>query len=372
MLRQTITSRLFWVFIAAGVTCSAAADRVKDLAGFAGVRSNQLIGFGLVVGLDNSGDQTSQAPFTVQALKNMLVQLGITVPPGVDPQLRNVAAVSVHADLPPFAKPGQNLDVTVSSVGNARSLRGGSLLLTPLKGVDGQIYALAQGNLVVGGLDATGSDGSQITINVPSVGRIPGGASVERRVATDFHERPTVVLNLHRPDFTTSARLAEQINATYGAGTAWAVDAVSVEVMAPEDPTQRISYLAALESLELQPGEAAAKVIVNSRTGTIVIGSHVRVSPAAVSHGSLVVTISEDLDVSQPAPFSTRGDTVVVPDSGIVVEQEPNRMFLFEPGISLDEIVRAVNEVGAAPGDLVAILEALKQAGSLQAELVVI
>ena len=348
------------------------AERVKDVAGFAGVRNNQLIGFGLVVGLDSTGDQTSQAPFTVQALKNMLLQLGVSVPPGIDPQLKNVAAVSVHADLPPFAKPGQNIDITVSSIANARSLRGGSLLVTPLKGLDGNVYAIAQGNLVVGGLGVSAEDGSRISVNVPSVGRIPNGATVERAVATDFASRPTLTLNLHTPDFTSAARLAGRINSEMGAGTAQPLDAVSVEVQAPADPGQRIAYMSMLENLEIDPGEGPARIIVNSRTGTVVIGSNVRVTPAAVSHGSLVVTISEDFDVSQPAPFNRGGETVVTPDSQINVEEGDGRMFLFEPGVSLNEIVTAVNEVGAAPGDLVAILEALKQAGSLRAELVVI
>lgn len=355
-----------------GLSSPAAAERVKDLAGVAGVRSNQLIGFGLVVGLDSTGDQTSQAPFTVQALKNMLVQLGITIPAGVDPQLRNVAAVSVHAELPAFSKPGQSIDVTVSSIGNAGSLRGGSLLITPLKGVDGQIYAIAQGNLVVGGLDVGGLDGSKITVNVPSVGRIPNGAMVERTVTSDFATKPTITLNLHAADFTTAARLADRINLAVGPGTANALDAMSVEVLAPQDASQRISYLSMIENLDIERGEAAAKVIVNSRTGTIVIGSHVEVSPAAVSHGSLVVTIKEALEVSQPEAFSRGGRTEVTTDSQIDVEEEGSRMFLFQPGVSLDEIVRAVNEVGAAPGDLVAILEALKQAGSLHAELLII
>ncbi|MEM7219896.1 MAG: flagellar basal body P-ring protein FlgI [Pseudomonadota bacterium] len=349
----------------------AAAERVKDLASFAGVRSNQLIGFGLVVGLDRTGDQTSQAPFTVQALKNMLVQLGIVIPADVDPQLRNVAAVSVHAELPAFAKPGQKIDITVSSIANARSLRGGSLLITPLKGVDGQVYAIAQGNLVVGGIDATGQDGSRITINVPSVGRVPNGAIVEKAVPSDFAQRATVTLNLNTPDFTSAARLAKRINSEIGPATATALDAMSVEVRAPTDPSQRISYLAVLENLEIAPGDAPAKVIVNSRTGTVVIGSNVRVSPAAVAHGSLIVTIKENIGVSQPAPFS-EGETTVVDNSTVSITEEEGRMFLFEPGVSLDEIVRAVNEVGAAPGDLVAILEALKQAGSLHAELLVI
>ncbi len=351
----------------------AAAERIKDLASVAGVRVNQLAGYGLVVGLDGTGDQTSQTPFTVQSIKNMLTQFGVTVPPGVNMQLKNVAAVTVHADLPPFAKPGQAIDVTVSSIGNAKSLRGGSLLMAPLKGADGNVYAVAQGNLIVGGFGASGIDGSSVTVNIPSAGRIPNGATVERAVPSDFHAREAIVLNLHQPDFTTSHRLASLINETMGEGTAQSMDAVSVSIRAPSDPGQRTSFLAYVENLEIEPGQVAAKVIINSRTGTVVIGSNVTVSPAAVSHGSLVVTISEQPLVSQPvAPFSDAGETVVVPSSTVEVTQEESSMFLFEPGTSLDEIVRTVNRVGAAPGDLVAILEALKQAGALRAELVVI
>lgn len=348
------------------------ADRIKDVASFAGVRTNQLIGVGLVVGLDSSGDQTSQAPFTVQALKNLLAQLGLVVPPGVSPQLRNVAAVSVHAELPPFAKPGQQIDVTVSSIGNARSLRGGSLLVTTLKGLDGQVYAIAQGNLVVGGFGVDANDGSSVSVNIPSAGRIPNGATVERSVPSDFGSRPNMMLNLHSGDFSTASRVAQRINTEMGAGSAWPVDAISVEVRAPQDPSQRVTYLSMIENLEFTPAEAPARVIINSRTGTVVIGANVRVSPAAVSHGSLVVTISEDFNVSQPGPFSPGGQTVVTPDSNIEISEDGGHMFLFDPDVSLDSIVRAVNEVGAAPGDLVAILEALKQSGSLHAELIVI
>jgi len=356
-----------------GVSQQAFAERVKDLASVAGVRNNQLVGYGLVVGIDGSGDQTSQTPFTIQSMKNMLQQFGITVPPGVNLQLKNVAAVSIHADLPPFAKPGQTIDVTVASVGNAKSLRGGSLLMAPLKGVDGNTYAIAQGNLIVGGFGASGADGSKVTVNVPSAGRIPNGASVERTVPSDFNLHDSIVLNLHVPDFTTSTRLSALINETIGAGTAQSLDAVSIRIRAPMDSTQRIAFLAHLESLEVTPGEAAAKVIINSRTGTVVIGSNVTVSPAAVSHGSLVVTISEQPFASQPnAPFSSAGQTVVLPNSGVEITQEDSKMFLFKPGTSLDDIVQAVNRVGAAPGDLVAILEALKQAGALHAQLIVI
>jgi flagellar P-ring protein precursor FlgI len=353
------------------VALAAHAERVKDLASVQGVRNNQLIGYGLVVGLDGTGDQTSQTPFTLQSIKNMLIRYGVTIPPGTNPQLKNVAAVTVHADLPPFAKPGQNIDITVSSIGNAGSLRGGSLIMTPLRGADGQVYAMAQGSLVVGGFGISGKDGSRIAVNVPSAGRVPNGATVERAVPTGFDQTPFVILNLHTPDFTTSARLVEGINKLLGADTAQAMDGVSVRVAAPADPNQRIAYLSTLEQIEIQPGDAPARVIVNSRTGTVVIGSHVHVMPAAVSHGSLTVTITERTAVSQPYEFS-KGETVAVPESSVSVDQPPARMFVFNAGVDLNDIVRAVNQVGAAPGDLVAILEALKESGALRAELIVI
>ena len=349
----------------------AQAQRIKDIASVAGVRSNQLIGYGLVVGLDGSGDQTSQTPFTVQSFKNMLQQYGITLPPGTNPQLKNVAAVAIHAELPPFSKPGQQIDVTVSSLGNAKSLRGGSLLMTPLRGADGQIYAVAQGNLIVGGFGISGSDGSKVTVNVPSVGRIPNGALVERTVPNPFANMSKVVLNLHRSDFTTAKHVVQAINKVLGPDSAHAIDAVSIQVLTPPTTSQKVEFVSFLENLEVETDAAPARVIVNSRTGTVVISSTVRVKPAAVSHGSLTVTISENIAVSQPGAFS-EGTTAVVPQTEIDVEQAQSRMFLFDTGVSLNEIVQAVNQVGAAPGDLVAILEALKQAGSLTAELIVI
>ncbi|NKF21758.1 flagellar basal body P-ring protein FlgI [Solimonas sp. C16B3] len=350
----------------------AHAERVKDLASVQGVRSNPLIGYGLVVGLDGTGDQTTQAPFTTQSLKSMLAQLGITVPANVNPQLKNVAAVAISADLPAFAKPGQQIDVTVSSLGNAGSLRGGALLMTPLKGADGQVYAIAQGNVVVGGLGVSGKDGSRVSINVPSAGRIPNGAQVERVVANGFDSSPDLHFNLNTPDFTTAARMAQSINAALGTSMARAEDAVTVSVHAPADANQRVTFLSIVENVEVTPADAAAKVVINSRTGTVVIGSRVRVSPAAVSHGSLAVTISEKPQISQPGAFS-EGQTVAVPRSQIEVTQEgAGHMFVFDTGVNLDDLVKAVNQVGAAPGDLVAILEALKEAGALRAELVVI
>lgn len=353
------------------VPTGASAERIKDLAAVAGVRDNQLLGYGLVVGLDGTGDQTTQTPFTIQSIRNMLKQLGIVVPDNVNPQLKNVAAVMVHANLPPFAKPGATIDVTVSSIGNSKSLRGGTLILTPLKGADGSIYAMAQGSLAVGGLGISTDDGSSVSVNVPSVGRIPNGATVEREVPTAFHNAEFLTFNLHRSDFTTATRMAQAIDDTLGPDSAVAVDGSSVRVVAPAAATQRVAFMSILENIEVDPGDAAARIVVNSRTGTIVIGSHVVVTAAAVTHGSLTVTISSDPIVSQPEPLSG-GRTVVVPHSEIDVEQEQSRMFLFNPGVSLDDIVEAVNNVGAAPGDLVAILEALKQAGALRAELIII
>ncbi len=336
------------------------------------MRSNHLVGYGLVVGLDGTGDQTTQTPFTIQSIKSMLVQFGVTIPPNVNPKLKNVAAVSLHTELPAFAKPGQKIDVTVSSLGTAKSLRGGSLLMSPLKGADNKIYAVAQGNLIVGGFGVSGSDGSKVSLNIPSTGRIPGGATVERAAPTQFGDEDSLVLNLFGPDFTTSNRLANAINEKIGMGTATPIDGSSIRIQAPRDPGQRVAYVSLIENLTLEPGELAARVVVNSRTGTVVIGRHVRVTSAAVTHGSLTVTISEKPTVSQPAALSAGGGTVVVPTSAISVVEENNKMFLFDPGISLGEIVRAVNTVGAAPGDLIAILEALKEAGALRAELVVI
>jgi len=349
----------------------AAAERIKDLTQIQGVRTNQLVGYGLVVGLDSTGDQTSQAPFTVQSLNNMLAQLGITVPANVTPQLKNVAAVAVHAVLPPFVKPGQTIDITVNSIANAKSLRGGSLLVTPLHGLDGQIYAIAQGNLIVSGFGVEGTDGSKLTVNVPSSGRIPNGATVERAVPSQIAQGDSVTFNLNDPDFTTASRLVARVNKDMGDGIASIMDGGSIRVRAPIDITQRVAFLSTVENIEVEPGSAAAKVIINSRTGTVVISSHVIVTPAAVSHGSLSVTIKEEQTVSQPNPFS-KGQTVVLNNSTIKVDQGSNRVFLFKPGVELDQIVRAINDIGAAPGDLVAILEALREAGALQAELVVI
>ncbi len=344
-------------------TPSALADRIKDLAVVSGVRTNQLIGYGLVVGLNGTGDQTTQTPFTVKSLKSMLSNMGVVIPPNVNLQLKNVAAVSVHADLPPFIKPGQT--------GNAKSLRGGSLLLTPLKGADGAVYAMAQGSLTTGGISASGG-GSSVTVGVPSAGRIPNGATVERQVPGKFGgSDESIVLNLRQADFTTAGRIVEAVNTALGGSVAQAIDAASIQVRGPADPNQRVSLISVLENIEVVPAQGAAKIIVNSRTGTVVIGQNVQVGPAAVSHGNITVTITSDPIVSQPGPFSG-GRTAVVDNANISVNQEKKPMFMFNPGAALNEIVQAVNKVGASPTDLIAILEALKAAGALKAELIVI
>jgi len=373
MARWSTAMRRLVIFLGlALLSASAGAERIKDIAHVAGVRENQLVGYGLVVGLDGTGDQTSQTPFTVQSLENMLKQFGIILPPGSNPQLKNIAAVSIHANLPAFAKVGQTIDVTVSSLGNAKSLRGGSLLMSPLKGADGQVYAVAQGDLLVSGLNAAGADGSNITVNVPSVGTIPNGATVERIVPNPFLQGDSFTLNLNRSDFTTANRLASAINETVGPGIAQAVDAVSIKVSAPMQPSQRVAFASLVENITVEPGEAAARVVVNSRTGTVVIGANVRIMPAAVSHGTLVVSITENQQASQPGAFSRAGRTVVTQQSDIDIGFKGNHTFVVPPSITLQEIVDGVNRVGATPADIVAILQALKQAGALRAELIVI
>lgn len=361
------------VAVAAGSGVQARSwqgERIKDIASVAGVRDNQLVGYGLVVGLNDTGDQLTQTPFTAESLRSLLSSQGVQIPPDVSFQSSNVAAVTVTADLPAFARSGQDLDVTVASIGNAESLRGGLLLMTPLRGADGEVYAMAQGNLTVSGFSAEGGDGSNITVNVPSAGRIPNGATVEQEVSSPFASGDTIELNLNTPDFTTARRVADAVNEELGPQTARAKDAAAVTVRAPDDPDQRVEFMSYLEQIRVQPGEAPARVIINSRSGTVVVGSEVRVRKAAVTHGSLTVNITEDFDVNQPQPF-TEGGPVVTPETDIEVQQEDSPMFLFGPGVRLEEIVDSVNRVGAAPSDLVAILQALKQAGALRAELVV-
>ena len=346
------------------------AERLMDLVDVQGVRTNQLLGYGLVVGLDGSGDKAKSGHFTSQSLINMLREFGITLADS-DPSLKNVAAVSVSAVLPPFVRPGQQIDVTVSSIGDASSLKGGTLLMTPLKGIDGEIYAVAQGNLVVGGASAGGLGGSKVTINTVTVGRVPNGAIVERTVASSFNRGEDIILTLKEPGFGNARRIVQKVNEHFGNGVAEAYDGASVIVAAPTDNSQRVTFMSVLEGLEIAPTQPAARVIFNSRTGTVVMGQNVRVMPAAVSHGSLVVTIQETNSVSQPGPFSS-GTTQQVTNSQVAIEEQQGSMFYVPESVSLQDIVTAINGVGASPSDLMSILQALKEAGALRAELVVI
>jgi flagellar P-ring protein precursor FlgI len=374
-LPNLLTRMLSWVIalaIVAGLQFAAPkaqAERIKDIGSFEGLRTNQLIGYGIVVGLAGTGDDSLD--YATQGVKGVISRFGLTLPPGVNPSLKNAAAVLVTAELPPFAKPGQRLDVTVSALGKAKSLRGGTLVLTPLRGADGEIYAMSQGNLAVGGLGVSGADGSQLSVNVPSAGRIPSGASVERAVATGFDTSPALTFNLAEADLTTALRVADAINLAFNDQRARALDGVSISISAPQGAESRIMMMGLIENIQVKPADPPAKVIVNARTGTVVINGGVRISPAAVSHGKLTVTVQESPRIVQPAPFS-RGETAVEPSSSISAEQEKNPMFLFKGGASLSDIVKAVNAVGASPADLVEILEALKQAGALKAELEVI
>ncbi|WP_084601303.1 flagellar basal body P-ring protein FlgI [Novosphingobium acidiphilum] len=344
------------------------AERVRDLGAFQGVRSNQLTGYGIVVGLPGTGDDTLE--YVTQAMRGVSGRLGLQLPPGVQPGLKNAAAVLVTADLPAFAKPGQRIDVTVSTIGKAKSLRGGSLIMTPMYGADGQIYAMSQGNLAVGGLGITAKDGSQLTVNVPTVGRIADGATVERAVDTGFDHGDVLRWNLFQADFLTASRVRDAINARYPQ-TATVEDGVTLALRLPSGADRRASLMASIETIDVTPGETAAKVIVNSRTGTVVINSAVRLSPAAISHGRLVVRIDEKPQVSQPNALS-QGRTAVTPNSRISVNEGDAHVALFRPGASLSSLVDALNKLGVSPSDLVAILEALKQAGSLKAEMDVI
>ena len=355
----------------------AHADRVKDIAALAGVRSNQLVGYGLVVGLSGTGD--GDLGITLQSLQSMVSRFGmVTELDGLDGT--NAAAVIVTADLPAFIKPGQTLDVTVSTLGPSESLRGGTLLLTPLLGVDGETYALAQGNLVVGGLGVSGEDGSSLTVNVPTVGRVPQGATVERLVENEFITNEYMVLNLHRPDFSTASNVAEAINLVFGGSTAVPIDASSIRVQAPSDPEQKVSFASLIEQVEVQPGEPPAQVIVNSRTGTVVIGGNVNVTPAVITHGSLTVRIREDPQavpqsetiIADGVVINTPADPVQTQDSEITVDEPEVRAFLFDPGVNLSDVVDSINAIGATPSDLVAILEALRAAGALRAQLIII
>lgn len=353
-----------------GLLGTATADRLRDLASVQGVRSNQLLGYGLVVGLDGSGDQTTQAPFTTQSVASMLSQLGITLPPGVTPQLRNAAAVMVTAQLPAFAQPGQQIDITVSSLGNARSLRGGTLLLTPLRGADGQIYAMAQGNVLVSGAGAAAA-GSRVQVNHLSAGRVPSGATVERAVQNQFLQGEAINLELNTTDFATARRVADAVNRRFPESGAVAQDARVVRVRLPADPAQRVGFLGELESLDVAGVVPVAKVIVNARTGSIVLNQNVTLSESAVAHGNLSVTISTTPIVSQPGALSG-GSTVVTERADIQIKQDGGSVMMVNPAAKLADVVKALNALGATPGDLIAILQALKAAGSLKAELEII
>ena len=358
-----------YALLAAG---PARAARIKDLASIQGVRPNQLIGYGLVVGLDGSGDQTTQTPFTTQSLQAMLTQLGITLPAGTTLQLKNVAAVMVTATLPAFAQPGQQVDVTVSSLGNAKSLRGGTLLMTPLKGADAQIYAVAQGNVLVGGAGAS-QGGSKVQINHLSAGRVPAGATVERAVSTPFLISDRVRLELNQTDFSTAALMAETINKHLGVGSdaAQAVDGRVIEVKAPPGANDRVRFVAELENIDVAEVSPPARVIINARTGSIVMNRTVTLEPAAVAHGNLSVTISSQPVISQPGPLSS-GQTVVAEKTDIQIKQDGGALMNMKGGADLAEVVRALNALGANPGDLLAIMQALKAAGALRADLEVI
>ncbi|MDM0001551.1 flagellar basal body P-ring protein FlgI [Variovorax sp. J22P240] len=348
----------------------AHAERLKELASIQGMRDNPLIGYGLMVGLDGTGDQTMQTPFTTQSLNNMLQQLGITIPQGVNMQLKNVAAVMVTATLPSFARPGQSIDVTVSSMGNAKSLRGGTLLMTPLKGVDGSVYAIAQGNMVVGGAGAS-ANGTKVQINQLSSGRIPAGAIVERAVDTSVGGDGMFALELMRSDFGTAQRAVEAINRQFGPGSADAVDGRVIRVRAPDTPQERVSFLARLESLEVTPTQAVARVVVNARTGSVVMNQAVRVGDCAVAHGSLSVVINTEPVISQPGPFSS-GRTVATQTSEVSVNQAGGALQMVRGSASLADVVKGLNALGANPQDLVSILQAMKSAGALRAELEII
>ena len=351
------------------------ADRIKDLTSLAGVRSNQLVGYGVVVGLAGTGD--GNTGITLQSMQSLVSRFGITSDLGGF-NGDNAAAVMITADLPAFTKPGQTIDVTVSTVGGAASLKGGTLLMSPLLGADGETYAIAQGNVIVGGLGVEGADNSSLTVNIPTVGRIPKGASVERLVPTEFLDADFVILNLHQGDFTTANNITTAINETFGEGTAVPLDKDSVRVVAPNDPTNKVSFVSVLENIDVVRSEPPAKIIVNSRTGTLVISGNVKVTPAAVSHGTLSVKVNENVNIEGGDAIAigdgaqANAGAQAVQDTEIIVEEETAKAFLFDAGVSLNELVDAINAVGATPSDLVAILEALREAGALNAELIVI
>ncbi|HRD87520.1 MAG TPA: flagellar basal body P-ring protein FlgI [Accumulibacter sp.] len=347
-----------------------AAERIKDLASLQGVRNNQLVGYGLVVGLDGSGDQTTQAPFTSQSIINMLAQLGTTVNSVQGLQLKNVAAVMVTANLPPFARIGQQIDVTVSSMGNAKSLRGGTLVMTPLKGADGQIYAQAQGNLLIGGAGGA-SGGSKVIVNQLLAGRIVGGATVEREVPTALGQGPFVHYELGATDFGTVQKVVEAINRETAPGVAQALDGRVIRVIAPEEANSRVAFLGRIENLEVRPTKTVAKVIINPRTGSVVMNQTVTIDSCAVAHGNLSVIINTEQKVSQPNPLSA-GQTVTTTQSEIDIKQGGGTLVRLKAGVSLAEVVKAINALGAGPQDLMSILQSMKAAGALRADLEII
>ena len=376
-LAQQILSIFFLSCLALSISSNALADRLKDLTSISGVRDNPLVGYGIVVGLAGSGDGNSG--LLLQSMQAMVSQFGlVTNTAGLSG--KNAAAVMVTAELPAFTKPGQAIDITVSTLGAAKSLRGGTLLMTPLKGADGETYAIAQGNLIVGGLGVEGGDGSSIIVNIPTVGRIPKGATVEKMVESPFLNSDVLVLNLNQSDFSTASRVSEAINEVFGPEVSVPLDSSSIRVRAPIDKAQKVTFMSLLENVEVQPASPAAKVVVNSRTGTIVIGGDVRVTPAVVTHGSLTVRVKEDVNTTQAQNIIANGqnaivaggDVVQTPDSDIGFEAETARAFIFDTGVELSDIVDAVNNVGASAADLVSILDALRQAGALRAEIVVI
>ena len=357
------------ILLAGAALPSHAAQALRTLVSVEGVRDNPLVGYGLVVGLNGSGDST-QVKFSSQSVVNMLKQFGVKLPEGAEAKNKNVAAVMVSAVFPPGYRRGQAIDVTVSSLGDAKSLRGGTLLLTQLRAADNEIYALAQGNVVVGGLNATGNSGSSVTVNTPTSGRIPNGANIEREIPTDFSTRPQVMLRLKNPHFQTATNVVEAINRRYGQ-VATTSDGATIEVVAPSNPTARVAFMAKLESMPIETGTDVPKVVFNSRTGTVVIADGVRVKAAAVTHGALKVVISESSNVSQPGPLS-RGRTAVTPESQVSVDQGSGQMFKWPAGAKLQTIIDVVNSLGASPDDIMAILQALDQAGAIEGELVVI
>jgi flagellar P-ring protein precursor FlgI len=371
LLRKLIVLTLLLASAALWWPAPAQAMRLKEVASVQGVRTNQLVGYGLVVGLDGTGDQTTSTPFTTQSINALLQQMGVTVPGGTTMQLKNVAAVMVTAQLPAFAQPGQQVDVTVSSLGNSKSLRGGTLIATPLKGADGQIYALAQGNLIIGGAGASAA-GSKVQVNTLNAGRVPEGATVERAVATPLNQGEFLQLDLNSSDYNTAREVARAVNAKMGAGTADALDGRVVRVRMPVSPDARVSFMADIENLPLELAAPAAKVVINARTGSVVVNQMVTLNACAVAHGSLSVTINSTPVISQPNALSSGGTTVSRDKADITIKQEPGSLIQLPAGTKLADVVKALNSLGATPQDLLAILQAMKTAGALNAEIEVI